>query len=38
LNRLSDFLFVSGRWVVETLGEKETLWEPGKNRPDWNWK
>ena len=38
LNRLSDFLFVSGRWVAETLGEKETLWEPGKNRPDWNWK
>ena len=30
LNRLSDFLFVSGRWVTETLGEKETLWEPGK--------
>ena len=38
LIRLSDFLFVSGRWVAETLGEKETLWEPGKNRPDWNWK
>ena len=38
LNRLSDFLFVSGRWVTETLGEKETLWEPGKNAPDWNWK
>ena len=38
LNRLSDFLFVSGRWVAETLGEKETLWEPGKNAPDWNWK
>ena len=38
LNRLSDFLFVSGRWATETLGEKETLWEPGKNAPDWNWK
>jgi hypothetical protein len=24
--------------VAETLGEKETLWEPGKNAPDWNWK
>ena len=38
LNRLSDFLFVSGRWVTETLGEKEILWEPGKRAPDWNWK
>ncbi|MBS1256234.1 MAG: Cob(I)yrinic acid a,c-diamide adenosyltransferase [Deltaproteobacteria bacterium] len=38
LNRLSDFLFVAGRWVTETLGEKETLWEPGKSRPDWRWK
>ena len=37
LNRLSDFLFVSGRWVAETLGEKETLWEPGKSAPDWKW-
>ncbi|MBC8259628.1 MAG: cob(I)yrinic acid a,c-diamide adenosyltransferase [SAR324 cluster bacterium] len=38
LNRLSDFLFVAGRWVTETLGETETLWQPGKSRPDWSWK
>ncbi|HCV44954.1 MAG TPA: cob(I)yrinic acid a,c-diamide adenosyltransferase, partial [Deltaproteobacteria bacterium] len=29
INRLSDFLFVAGRWVTETLGETETLWQPG---------
>ncbi len=38
INRLSDFLFVAGRWVTETLGETETLWQPGKSAPDWNWK
>ncbi|MDC0078061.1 cob(I)yrinic acid a,c-diamide adenosyltransferase [Deltaproteobacteria bacterium] len=38
INRLSDFLFVAGRWVTETLGETETLWQPGKNSPDWSWK
>ncbi len=37
INRLSDFLFVAGRWVTETLGEKETLWKPGKSKPNWNW-
>ena len=37
LNRLSDFLFAAGRWVTETLGEKETLWQPGKNNPAWDW-
>ena len=37
INRLSDFLFVAGRWVTETLGEKGTLWQPGKSKPDWNW-
>ena len=37
INRLSDFLFVAGRWATETLGEKETLWQPGKSKPDWNW-
>ena len=37
LNRLSDFLFAAGRWVTETLGEKETLWQPGKSNPEWNW-
>lgn len=38
INRLSDFLFVAGRWVTETLGETETLWQPGKSSPDWSWK
>lgn len=30
LNRLSDLLFVLGRWVTHTRGEAETLWEPEK--------
>ena len=38
INRLSDFLFVTGRWVTEKLGENETLWKPGKKNPDWNLK
>jgi len=38
INRLSDYLFVAGRWVTETLGETETLWQPGKAKPDWSWK
>ena len=38
INRLSDYLFVAGRWVTETLCETETLWQPGKSKPDWNWK
>ncbi|MFL2808338.1 MAG: cob(I)yrinic acid a,c-diamide adenosyltransferase [bacterium] len=38
INRLSDFLFVAGRWVTENLGETETLWQPGKGSPDWSWK
>ena len=37
INRLSDFFFVAGRWATETLGEKETLWQSGKSKPDWNW-
>ena len=37
LNRLSDFLFVAGRWVTATLGEQETLWQPGKTQPEWKW-
>ncbi len=37
LNRLSDALFVFGRWVSATLGEREVLWEPGKSYPDWRW-
>jgi cob(I)alamin adenosyltransferase len=27
LNRLSDFLFVLGRWAARALGEQEYLWE-----------
>jgi len=38
INRLSDFLFVTGRWVTEKLGENEILWKPGKKNPDWNLK
>lgn len=30
VNRLSDHLFVLGRWAAKALGEPETLWE----RPD----
>lgn len=31
LNRLSDFLFVLGRWAARELGEPEFLWErPGR--------
>ena len=37
LNRLSDALFVFGRWVSATMDEQETLWEPGKSYPDWDW-
>jgi len=37
LNRLSDALFVFGRWVSATMDEQETLWEPGKPYPDWRW-
>ena len=28
LNRLSDWLFVMGRWISATLNEEETLWVP----------
>jgi len=27
LNRLSDWLFVAGRWAAKALGEREYLWE-----------
>lgn len=30
LNRLSDFLFVLGRWAAKQLGEPEFLWERPK--------
>ncbi len=36
LNRLSDALFVFARWAAATLGEEETLWEPGLAAED-NW-
>ena len=38
INRLSDFLFVCGRWVAVTLNEEEVLWVPGKPLPDWKWR
>ena len=28
VNRLSDWLFVLGRWVCHCLGHSESLWEP----------
>ncbi len=28
LNRLSDLLFVMGRWIAQKMGEPETLWTP----------
>lgn len=28
MNRLSDWLFVMGRWVSMMLNEEETLWVP----------
>ena len=37
LNRLSDALFVFGRWVAVTLGEREVLWQPGLAADD-SWK
>jgi cob(I)alamin adenosyltransferase len=27
LNRLSDYLFVAGRWAAKKLGEDEYLWD-----------
>ncbi len=39
INRLSDALFVFGRWVTHNQNETEILWEPGKTtEPDWKWK
>jgi len=29
LNRLSDLLFVAGRWAARSLGEPEVLWQRG---------
>ena len=34
LNRLSDALFVFGRWVTATMGEAETLWQPSLDSDD----
>ncbi|MBM4344482.1 MAG: cob(I)yrinic acid a,c-diamide adenosyltransferase [Deltaproteobacteria bacterium] len=30
LNRLSDWLFVAGRWAAAEAGETEVLWVPGR--------
>lgn len=32
VNRLSDWLFVLGRWVSFSLGNEETIWKPLANR------
>jgi len=32
LNRLSDFLFVLGRWAASCLGEPEFYWQRGRDR------
>lgn len=32
LNRLSDFLFVLGRWAAAGLGEPEYYWQRGRDR------
>ena len=32
VNRLSDWLFVLGRWVSFSLGNDETIWKPLANR------
>ena len=33
LNRLSDYLFVLGRWAAQQLGEPEFLWDRPKPGP-----
>lgn len=33
VNRLSDFLFVAGRWAAKQLGEPEVLWERPAPKP-----
>ncbi|PIQ95514.1 MAG: ATP:cob(I)alamin adenosyltransferase [Nitrospinae bacterium CG11_big_fil_rev_8_21_14_0_20_56_8] len=39
VNRLSDALFVFGRWTAAHMGEAEFLWQPGSSStPDWRWK
>lgn len=38
VNRLSDALFVFGRWVAQNLGESESLWQQGLEYDDsWKW-
>ena len=34
LNRLSDWMFVLGRWITKMTGEKEELWTPLGKRED----
>jgi cob(I)alamin adenosyltransferase len=39
INRLSDALFVFGRWVAATMGEEEFLWQPaGADPAGWQWR
>jgi hypothetical protein len=33
VNRLSDWLFVMGRWISTMLNEEEALWVPLGKRP-----
>ncbi len=32
VNRLSDFLFVAGRWANHAMGAGDVLWQPGQTR------
>jgi cob(I)alamin adenosyltransferase len=34
LNRLSDWMFVLGRWIARMTGEEEVLWTPLGKRED----
>jgi cob(I)alamin adenosyltransferase len=34
LNRLSDWMFVLGRWITRMTGEEEVLWTPLGKRED----
>ena len=34
LNRLSDWMFVLGRWISRMAGEEEVLWTPLGKRED----
>jgi cob(I)alamin adenosyltransferase len=34
LNRLSDWMFVMGRWISAKCGDEEVLWTPLGKRTD----